>query len=284
MIIPAYRAQATLPVVLSALEPQVATHGHEVVIVDSTRLKLGQSIHSERPWVRVMSLERQAFPGRARNHGASIARGELLAFLDADAIPEPCWLEELERALAPGVELVAGAIVNGTPHSRWGTASYLLEFLEWVPERESRLRHAAGCNLLIRRTAFVCSGGFPDDMRAGEDTVFSVPFALNRTLAFAPHARVRHLNRVRARAVLANQRQLGAAWPEVCARVPIPRAALAVPYLAPLAVIERMLAIVKHVFRSPITAGRVARHAPTLLAGLFAWGMGVASSGRTVQR
>ena len=275
VIIPAYRAHATLPLVLRALEPHVVGKDHEVVLVDSTGSDNGAAAHHEYPWVRVLPVAQRAFPGRARNLGASIARGDLLAFLDADTIPEPGWLDELERALVPGVELVAGAILNGTPNSPWGTAGYMLEFLEWVPERGIPLCHAAGCNLLIRRTAFERSGGFPEDMVAGEDTVFSTPFAANGTLVFAPRAQVTHINRVRPRAVLSNQRQLGAAWVEVCNRVSLPGRALAVPYLAPVAVLGRLWAVIKQLRRRPAAARHLAQNGPLLVAGLVAWGIGV---------
>jgi GT2 family glycosyltransferase len=275
VIIPAYRAQATLPLVLRALEPHVVGRDREVVLVDSTDSDNGMPAHQEWPWVRVLSVAQRAFPGRARNLGASIARGDLLAFLDADAIPEPGWLDELESALVPGVELVAGAILNGTPNSPWGTVGYMLEFLEWVPGRRVPLLHAAGCNLLIGRTVFERSGGFPEDMLAGEDTVFSAPFAAKGTLAFAPRAQVTHLNRVRARAVLANQRQLGAGWAGVCARVPLPGKALAAPYLAPVAVLGRLWAVIKQLRNCPPASRRLARHGPLLVAGLVAWGVGV---------
>ena len=276
VIIPAYRAQATLPLVLSALEPHVLAAAHEVVVVDSGGSDDGPPADQRPTWVRSVSLSRRAFAGRARNLGASIARGQLLAFLDADAVPEPGWLDELERALTPRIELVAGAVLNGTPQSRWGTAEYMLEFLEWVPRRTARLEHAAGCNLLIRRAAFERSGGFPEDMRAGEDTVFSVGFAAGGTLAFAPQAQVSHLNRCEARDVLANQRRLGAAWVQVCVRVSLPGAALAAPYFAPVAVGGRLWAVVKQLRRYPIRPGRLIWHAPMLLAGLVAWGAGVA--------
>ena len=276
MIIPAYRAQATLPLVLSALEPHVLAAAHEVVVVDSDGSENGVPPDQRPSWVRSVSAPRRAFPGGARNLGASVAHGDLLAFLDADAVPEPGWLDELQRALTPRVELVAGAILNGTPQSRWGTAEYMLEFLEWVPRRAARLEHAAGCNLLITRGAFERSGGFPEDMRAGEDTVFSVSFAAGGTLAFAPRAQVSHLNRCGARAVLANQRRLGAAWVQVCGRVSLPGAALAAPYLAPAAVGGRLWAVVKQLRHYPSRPGRLVWHAPMVLAGLVAWGVGVA--------
>jgi len=46
---------------------------------------------------------------RARNRGARAARGELVAYIDDDAIPEPGWLEALVREFEdPAVAAVAG--------------------------------------------------------------------------------------------------------------------------------------------------------------------------------
>jgi GT2 family glycosyltransferase len=275
VIIPAYRAQATLPLVLRALEPQIVGKDREVVLVDSARAD-GEMRHEQQwPWVRLLPLAQRTLPGRARNLGASVAGGALLAFLDADTIPEPGWLDELERALAPGVEMVAGAVLDGTPNSPWGSVGYMLEFLEWVPERGIPVGHAAGCNLLVGRTVFEQTGGFPEDMWPGEDTVFSVPFAAKGTLAFAPRAQVTHLNRVRPRAVLAHQRRLGASWVEVCARVSLPGGWLAVAHLAPVAVLGRVFSVIRQLRRDPAAARRLVRHGPLLAAALVAWGVGV---------
>jgi glycosyltransferase involved in cell wall biosynthesis len=278
VIIAAYRARATLPLVLGALESHVVGKDREVVLVESAGAN-GLRLEQQWPWVRVVSFAQRVFPGRARNIGAAVAHGDLLAFLDADTIPEDGWLDELERALTPGVEMVAGAILDGTPDSPWGTVAYALEFLEWVPERGIPLGHAAGCNLLMHRAMFERSGGFPEDLYPGEDTVFTAPFAANRTLAFAPRAQVRHLNRVGRREVLAHQQRLGASWVEVCRRVSLPGRRLAVPSLAPMAVLGRLWALVKQLRRSPGASRRTARHGPRLAAGLVAWGVGVWRAG-----
>jgi GT2 family glycosyltransferase len=275
VIIPAYRAQATLPLVFGALEAQVLREDREVVLVDSTGDDDGTLIQRQWPWVQVISVPHRMLPGRARNLGASAARGELLAFLDADAIPQPGWLDELERAMEPRVEMVAGAVLNGTPHDRWGTVAYMLEFLEWEPERRVPLGHAASCSLLIRRAAFERAGGFPEDLWPGEDTVFSFPFATRHTLAFAPRARVAHLNRVNRRAVLAHQRRLGASWVQACARVPLPGSRYAVPQLAPVAVLARIWAVIRQLRRCPGRLRDVLGDAPLLVVALVAWGVGI---------
>src|SRR5438270_1812898 len=89
VIIPAYKAEATLPLVLRALEPHVVGKDREVVLVDSTGFDSGMRVEQRWPWVRVISPLQRMLPGRARNLGAAASRGELLAFLDADTIPEP---------------------------------------------------------------------------------------------------------------------------------------------------------------------------------------------------
>ncbi|MEA2373117.1 MAG: hypothetical protein QOH12_3511 [Solirubrobacteraceae bacterium] len=274
VIVPAYHAAATLPAVLRALEPQVAGADREVIVVESSEGADAASLSRDWPWVRFLALERRALPGRARNLGAATARGEVFAFLDADAVPDRSWLDELERALSPDVELVAGAIVNGTPEDPWGTADYVLEFSEWSPERTSAIPHAASASMLIRRATFELAGGFPEDLLAGEDTVFSVPFALAGTLVFAREARVTHLNRCKPRAVLTHQFRLGAAWGLTCARVRLPGSALARRGLAPVAAVARLYAVLRRLRRYPGAAPGLAGYAGPLLAGLAAWGAG----------
>lgn len=275
VIIPAYRAHLTLPSVLHALEPQVAGDDREVVLVDSTSPDSASRLERAWPWIRVLSPGERTLPGRARNLGAAVARGDILAFLDADAVPSPGWLDALERGLVGPAEMVAGAVLNGTPRSPWGTAGYILEFLEWAPARSAPIGHAASCNLLVRRDVFEAAGGFPEDLWPGEDTVFTVPFALSGRLAFEPGAAVEHLNRTDRRAVLAHQRLLGASWMTVSRRVSVRGGRLAVRWLAPLAVLARAFSIVRQLWREPAATRVLARHGPHVAAGLVAWGTGV---------
>lgn len=280
VVIPAYRAERTLPRVLKALAPQVDRPDREVVVVDSTGGQTAAHLERAWPWLRAVGLPDRTLPGRARNLGVSVTRGELLAFLDADTVPEPDWLDELERALGPGAEAVGGAILDGTPGEPWGSVGYTLEFLEWLPSRRPPIGHAASCNLLIRRDVLERAGGFPEDLWPGEDTVLTVPLAQRGTLAFAPRAKVTHLNRTERRAVLAHQRRLGASFVELCDREPVRGARLAVPHLAPLAVLARFASLVFQLLRGPEQGRGAMRQLPRLACGLLAWGTGVAGAGR----
>jgi GT2 family glycosyltransferase len=278
VIIPSYRAWATLPAVLDALRPQIEGREREAIVVDSSGERSARELEARWPWVRFLLLSERTLPGRARNLGARETRGDWLAFLDADAIPEPDWLDELERASSTGMDGVAGSVANGTPGSVVGTAGYLLEFANWLPTARGAQLHGVSCNLLVRRAAFDERGGFLEDVFPGEDTIFTLPLARQGRLAFAPSARVRHVNRTSFRAYLRHQRRLGVAFAEVCAHVDFPHRVMARPALAPLGVPFRLAALGRRLLRHPREALQAVLLLPLLVLGLVAWAAGVAGA------
>jgi GT2 family glycosyltransferase len=273
VVIPAYRAESTLPAVLDALAPQLGPD-REALLVDSGTENRSSQLDGRWPWLRVIAIPHRAFPGKARNVGAAEARGEFLAFLDADTVPCADWLDRLEEALTGDVDAVAGAILNGTLHSRIGTAQYLLEFSEGLPRRPRQLRFAGSGNLLVRREWFQAVGGFRDTLRAGEDTVFTFPLASQRRLAFAADATVRHLNRTELAPFLANQRVQGAAFVAICRLVPYPhRWVVRGPALL-LAGPLRLMALARCLLYNRSQFKHALLVLPELLLGTAAWTAG----------
>ena len=280
VIVPAYRAWETLPATLDALRPQVERPDRELVLIESSGVP-AEELERRWPWARVLALPARTLPGLARNLAAREARGELLAFTDADALPEDGWLDELERALVPGVDAVAGAVLNGTPRSLIGTADYLLEFSDWQPRRRTPPLHGATCNLLLRRSVLE-RNGFPEKLWPGEDTVLTFPLGAAGRLAFAPSARIRHHGRTKLGDFVRHHRRLGSSFASVCAAVDFPRRALARPRYAPLLPALRLVGVALRLRGNPPALARAVVVSPLLLVGAVAWtaGLVVMRSGR----
>ena len=273
VIIPAFRAEATLPLVLDALAPQVAALDAEVIVVDSTGDDVAGRLTAW-PWVTVVAPAQRMLPGPARNLGVARASADVLAFIDADAVPDSDWLSTLLAALEPDADAVAGAVRNGTPRSAVGTAGWLLEFSEFLPYRRRPVRHGASCNLLVRRAALEELGGFPD-LWCGEDTIVTFRFAQRGGLAFERDATVRHLNRTALASFLRHQRRLGAGFAAVCDSVPFPHRWAARPPWSAVAGLVRIGALALRLSRRPTDLGRALLLSPLLVAGLASWTVGL---------
>lgn len=274
VILPAYQAWDTLPAALQALRPQVDRPDRELVLVESSGDISAAELAKRWPWVRVITPAERTLPGRARNLALREARGELLAFTDADAVPEPGWLDELERALTDDVDGVAGAVLNGAPGSMVGTADYLLEFSDWLPRRRLPLLHGATCNLLLRR-AVLGDGGFPEAMWPGEDTIVTFRLGAEGRLAFAPGARVRHSGRTGLRDFLHHQSGLGAAFGTICETVEFPYRRLARRRYGPLLPAFRLVGVARRMRGNPEAIKDGLRVSPLIALGVVAWSLGL---------
>jgi glycosyltransferase involved in cell wall biosynthesis len=275
VVIAAYRADATLGRVLSALQHQLSSDV-EVVVVDSTGLGHAEALQRTYPWLRVIGRDERTAPAAARNLGVENARGTRLVFLDADAVPATHWLARLQRGLNRGGVAVAGAVGNGTPRSLVGTATYLLEFSEWTAQRRGVPLHGATCNLIVERHAFEAAGGFCEDLWMGEDTVLTLPWGREGRLGYAADAQVWHLNRTGLNELLTHQYRLGRAFASVSDRVNFPGSAFSRWPLLPVAPAARLAVLLRRLSRDPGLRRQVWGLSPLLALGLVAWATGAA--------
>ncbi len=100
VIIPHLNQEAYLTLGLEALHAQRAiTSKIEIIVVDNGSARLPSTVCSAWPDVRLVS-ESIPGPGPARNRGIREARGDILAFIDADCRADPGWLAAIEAAFA----------------------------------------------------------------------------------------------------------------------------------------------------------------------------------------
>jgi glycosyltransferase involved in cell wall biosynthesis len=201
----------------------------EVIVVDSSTDDTREIIRQRFPGVRLHHVEKRIFPGPARNTGASMARGSVIAFLDADCITAPDWVQQIAARHAEGHMVVGGAIEVGNPTSGVAWAGHLSEFREFLPAGEPRyISHIPTCNLSYRKSLFESRGGFPNAYYPQEDLLFN--HALNLAgirIWFDPAIRVRHFCREGLREYLSHQHRIGRVTRCVLRRMDMPGSPIA---------------------------------------------------------
>jgi glycosyltransferase involved in cell wall biosynthesis len=185
--------------------------GFEVVIVDNastddTRAVADRVQRDAGHLVRVVE-ERTIGLSAARNRGIAESRGELIAFLDDDAFPNPLWLEALATALGGDRVLCAGGPVEPLVEGElpeWFQGRFLPYLTVWdLGDEATELRYneyPRGANMAFRREAFDRFGGFSPHLgRSGRSLLSCEETELCLRLerggfrtVYAPEARVRH--------------------------------------------------------------------------------------------
>jgi O-antigen biosynthesis protein len=162
---------------------------------------------------------------RARNLGLHAASGEIVAYLDDDAYPDPHWLRYLAWTFLHTTHVGVGGpnipppgdgpVAEGVARAPGGPLHVLLS------DREAE--HIPGCNMAFRRRALEAIGGFDPQFRTAGDDV-DICWRLRQkggTLGFHPAAMVWHHRRNSVQAYWKQQVGYGRAeallerkWPE----------------------------------------------------------------------
>jgi glycosyltransferase involved in cell wall biosynthesis len=163
----------------------------EVLVVDDASSD-GSADAAAAAGARVIRLERRCNAGGARNRGIEEARGDVLAFLDADVEIAPDWLAIVNEVLTsdPSIAAVGGRIFNGQPGA-WGDLDLLLNHSEWISGKARQCGSYPTMAIAYRRDA-VGHVRFPAT-NFGEDTFFALAVqALGGRLWYEPRIRILH--------------------------------------------------------------------------------------------
>ncbi len=114
VIIPTYNRPASLRRTLRALAGSAYTRDEfEVIVVDDGGSAALDGIIAEHSEMTVRLIrQKNAGPGSARNAGARVAAGSILAFTDDDCEPAAGWLGALAQALQARPGAMAGGMVT----------------------------------------------------------------------------------------------------------------------------------------------------------------------------
>ena len=211
VVIPVWRDWPRLALCLDALARQtLPAADFEVIVVDN------DDTHAPPPMpagVRCLH-EPRGYSYAARNAGLAVTRGEVIAFTDADCIPDPDWLEQGLAALAA--------------HPEWGLAAGRIELfgerdnavLRFEQLFEFQQRHyvenlgfGATANLFARRAVVEATGGFDASMKSGGDSDFGRRARMQGyAVGYADGPTIRHPSRATLAAVLQKNRRIAAGF------------------------------------------------------------------------
>jgi GT2 family glycosyltransferase len=288
VIVPSYNAHTTITYCLHALLQQKTDCAYEIIVVDSSDDGTADLIATRFPAVKLRHMPQRTLPGLARNLGIEMATGELLAFTDADCVPEPLWIAKMIQAHAQeDCIAVGGAVLNGLPHNPVAWSGYLLEFNEGLPSFPRRfVELLPTCNVTFKRVVFERYGLFPTELWPSEDHIFS--WRLRRAgerLLFDPTIGVRHLFRPRFSAFVQHQLRLGRASATARRQVDLPHAWVAEHPLRWLTPLLRLWRIETRLVRwDRANFMRFNLLLPLCCCGLLAWGLGFCTASNTVSR
>ena len=155
-------------------------------------------------------------PAAARNVGAALAGGEILAFIDSDCSASKEWLMQLIPAFGnPALAAVGGQVDGMCSESAVDRYESIMSSLslgarERTGSGGSDTFYLPSCNLLVRRSAFRAAGGFKDSMHVGEDV--DLTWRLRDkgwTISYLPAGNVLHEHRSSIRSFMSRRFDYG---------------------------------------------------------------------------
>lgn len=161
VIIASFNAGNTISTCLQSLEDQRTHDEFEIIVVDSSCDDTGDIVENDFPKVRLFRFSERKYCGDARNYGLSLAKGDIIAFTDADCIVDDNWIKSVLCAHRSPHLVIGGAIANSAGENASGWAAYFTEFSSWMPNTKAgRKVDVAGANMSYKRIAFEKYGNF----------------------------------------------------------------------------------------------------------------------------
>lgn len=278
IIIPTYNRADMICDCLNSLQAAVNKSDLEVIVVDSSDDNTAAVVKNNFPEVNLISLDKQTFPGEARNIGVKNSSSEILAFIDSDCEADKNWLVKGMNKIKEGYDIIGGPVKNANPTNLISMADYLLTFKDFLPGAPCReVDFLPSCNLICKKSDFNKIGGFPSGIPVAEDTIFSFKAVKNRLrLLYDPEVAIFHFNRTRFTEFLSHQYRFGRYLALIKTGIAHPgslfRKIKPLVMFVPLIKFLRIYA--KILTSNPGQFPGFLLHAPLIILGILAWSSG----------
>jgi GT2 family glycosyltransferase len=193
---------------LPAVIADAAGHDYEILVLDNCSTDDSvETIIQKFPQVRLIRNHVNSGFGAGNNMAARMAKGEYLAFLNADTVVKKDWLEELIKAMQSGqhVGMATSKVLLMSEPDRINACGNDIHVsgltlcrgagkLEGAFSKVDQVSAASGAAFVMRRDLFLAMGGFDEAFfMYMEDTDLSFRVQLaGMTIRFVPSSVVYH--------------------------------------------------------------------------------------------
>jgi GT2 family glycosyltransferase len=223
VVVCSYNGERTISECLAHLQ-KLSYPDYEIIVIDDGSTDSTAAIAAASSGVRLFRYANGGL-GRARNRGLQAATGEIVAYIDDDAYPDPHWLTYLAAAFRSTTHAAIGG--PNIPPSGDGPVSDCVANAPGGPIHvlvsDEEAEHVPGCNMAFRKSCLEAIGGFDPQFRTAGDDV-DICWHLQKkgfSIGFHPAAVVWHHRRGSIRAYWKQQKGYGKAeallerkWPE----------------------------------------------------------------------
>jgi len=169
VVIPAHNEEIYLPLCLESIKRQDYAGEYEVIVVDNA--STDNTAQIARDWGAKVVYESKRSPACARQKGAEVATGKIIAFIDADTQAPAHWLSTIVwRFLCePETVVISGpyAYCDAGRIARIASYGNFISIIIDQLFRKAFNKGSAvwGCNFAVRRSALLEVGGFDTSIR-----------------------------------------------------------------------------------------------------------------------
>ncbi|MBA7514948.1 Undecaprenyl-phosphate 4-deoxy-4-formamido-L-arabinose transferase [subsurface metagenome] len=171
VIVPVYNEEKNIRSLIERLlDLNFPRNKYEVIVVDNNSKDNTSEIIKEFQVIYLCETKQSSYA--ARNKGIKESKGNILAFIDGDCIPDKDWLKNaITRFINEDIDIIAGNIILSINYSIPLKLIYIYQLIAMDERQKDSEKEGkcAGGNLIVKKEIFEKIGYFDERLISGGD-------------------------------------------------------------------------------------------------------------------